>query len=881
MRFERLLLALSMRLRSLFRGATLDRELDDELRDHIEHLIEANQARGLAPDAARREALIAIGGVERRKEECRDSRGTRLVEDLLQDLRYTIRTLRHSPAFTVAAVLTLTLGIGATVAIFTVVNGVLLRPIPFPDPDRLFLLSMLEPGPFIAQPGMPDREFLAFHADNRAFEHVAAYSNGAGNLTGAGDPVVVNVGNVTSEFFDVLGVQPLAGRTFLPDDGKQGGERVTVLGERVWATRFGSDPSIVGKDITLDHQRHVVVGLMPAGFDFPNKAEVWTPKVIRLQSGGNGFSFPIVGRLRQGVAPAEARAEFDTFIRRVSDNPNDLPTGRLIGLIPLKEFLVGGIRHALRVFAGAAIFVLLIACANVANLLLIRASGRQREIAMRAALGASRARLIRQLLTESAAVSLTGGALGVLLARWLVPALLAIAPPKLVPRVEMIHIDGWVLAFALGVSLATGIVFGLAPAMRITRRGPLPPLLAGARVSPAGHDRLRAAFVAAEIALALVLLTGAGLMLKSFVRLRAVDSGFHTANVVSMTVELSGSQYSGPERLKAFHREMLGRLSALPGVVSAGAVNWRPLGTMLMRGDIVAEAVTVPGSLLADKPAVSPGYFGAMGIRLIRGRDFSDRDTESSQGVAIVSRSVAKVLSPSEDPVGMRISLRTRPTAQDWLTVVGVVDDVKQFGPAEASHPAVYQPYSQVRQPFFLSHMTFAVRTAEEPMKSVPAMRAALRAVDRDQPATSITLMDDVIGRATAEPRFQARLLGTFAILAVALALVGTYGVLAYSVAQRTHEIGLRMALGARAAAVLWMVIRRTLILTVTGVAIGTVGAWLTTRLLTTFLFETTPTDPATFVGVALTIFIAALVAGAIPARRATRVDPLIALRHE
>jgi putative ABC transport system permease protein len=878
--FERSLYRLRMRLRSLFRSTTLDRELDDELRDHIEHLIEANEARGLAPDVARREALLAIGGLERRKEECRDSRGTRLLEDLLQDFRYTIRTLRHTPAFTVAAVLTLTLGIGATVAIFTVVNGVLLRPIPFPDPDRLFLLSMNEPGPIITQAGMPDREYLAFRAENRAFEHVAAFSNGSGNLSRAADPVVVNVGNVTTEFFDVLGVQPLAGRTFLPDDGQQGGERVVVLGERVWASRFGSDPAIVGKDITLDRQRHVVIGVMPPGFNFPNTADVWTPKVIRLQR-GTGFLFPIVGRLRQQVALSEARAEFATFVRRVADNPNETTSGHLVGVIPLKEFLVGDIRQTLQVFAGAAVCVLFIACANVANLLLIRASGRQREIAMRAALGASRARLIRQLLTESGTVSLAGGALGVLMARWLVPALFAIAPAKLIPRVEMIRIDGWVLAFALGVALATGLVFGLAPALRITRRGPLQPLTAGTRVPQAGQDRLRAAFVATEIALALVLLTGAGLMLKSFVRLRAVDSGFRPANVAALSVELSGSQYSSPERLKTFHRDMLGRLAALPGVASAGAVNWPPLGAMLMKGDFAAETVNVSESFLVDKPAASPGYFGAMGIRVLRGRDFSEQDTESSPGVAIVSRSVARVLSPSEDPVGMRISLRTPPTAQDWLTVVGVVDDVKQHGPSKASHPAVYQPLAQVRQAFLLSHMTFAVRTTNEPMKSVPAIRAVLRAVDRDQPETSIALMDDVIGRTTAEPRFQARLLGAFAVLAVALALVGTYGVLAYSVAQRTHEIGLRMALGARDSAVLWMVIRRTLILSVTGVAIGTVGAWLTTRLLRTFLFETTPTDPATFVGVALTIFLAALVAGAIPARRATQVDPLIALRHE
>jgi putative ABC transport system permease protein len=878
MPLDRLFIALRMRLRSLFGAAALDHELAEELHDHLEHLIEVNRARGLAPAAARREALLAIGGIEQRKEECRDARRVRLLENLIQDLRYTVRTLGRSPAFAAAAILTLTLGIGATVAMFTVVNGVLLRPMPFPDPDRLFLVTLTEPGPFSAQPGMADRDYLAFRESTRAFAHVAAFSNNSGNLIRAGDPIVINVGNVTTEFFDVLGVQPIAGRAFLPGDGDKGRDPVVVLGDGLWRTRFGADPAIVGKDITIDRVRHAVIGVMPAGFDFPDKAEVWTPKVIVLQK-GNSFQFPVVGRLKSEIGVGEARAEFDTFVRLLSSRSLDDRSSRFVGIFPLKELLVGDIRRSLQLFAGAVVFVLLIACANVANLLLTRASGRQREIAMRAALGASRARLIRQLLTESAAVSLAGGALGVLVARWLVLTLLALAPKDLIPRIEMIQIDGWVLAFAFGVSLVTGIVFGFAPALRMTRCPAQP--LTGARTFSAGQDRLRAAFVTAEIALALVLLTGAGLLVKSFVRLRAVDSGFHTANVISLTVQLSGAEYSRPESLKAFHQDMVARLSSLPGVVSAGAINWRPLGTMLIRGDFQAESVRVPESLLVDKPAVSPGYFSAMGIRVLRGRDFTDGDTENSHGVAVVSRSVAKILSPSENPLGMRVTIRSNPTPQDWLTVVGVVDDVKQFGPAKEAHPAVYQPYLQVRHPFFLSHMTFAVRTSDEPMKSMPAIRAVLRSVDEDQPATSIALMDDVIGRATAAPGFQARLLATFALLALALAVVGTYGVLAYSVAQRTHEIGVRMALGAHHGAVVWMVVRRTLILTIIGVAIGTVGAWFTTRILTAFLFETTPTDPATFAIVTLTIGIAALVAGAVPARRAAQVDPLVALRHE
>lgn len=872
---------LSMRVRSLSRGGVLDRELHEELQFHLDRLVEAHVARGLSPDAARREALLAIGGIEQRKEECRDTRRVRWLGDAMQDLRYALRTLRRSPAFAAAAIVTLALGIGTTVAMFTVVNGVLLRPMPFPDADRLHLVSLSPKSFLMRDPGMADGTYVAFRERDQTFEHLAAFTSLNGNLTGAGDPAVIRVGRVTTEFFSALSVPPAIGRTFLAEDGQQGREQTIVLSDQLWRERFGADPSIIGKPVTLDGVRRTAIGVMPAGFDFPRSAAAWTPFVITLDP-GNSLLFPVLGRLKPGITLEQARAAFDAMLPALTEGEGAQRFDEwTVGILPLRELLVGDIRRPLQIFSGAVLLVLLIACANVANLLLARASGREREIAVRAALGASRARLVRQLLTESALLSLIGTVLGVVLARWTVDVLLALAPAGRIPRIEMIQIDGWVIAFAIAASAVTGILFGLAPALRLTRRRFSGPLLPGGRTVVRGQEGFRAALVVAEIALALVLLTGAGLLAKSFLRLRAVDPGFRPDNVVRLSVELPESTYDDPAELHAFHEDMLSRLGALPGVDAAGIVNWLPLGTQHLNGDFAVEGAAQNARFNVDKTAASPGYFSAMGIRLLRGREFSEQDRGSSLGVAIVSRMVAAAIGPSEDVVGRRVSIWGQPKRPTWLTIVGVVDDVKQFGPSQQSRPAIYQPYLQVNQRFLLSHMTYVVRTHAEPLAVVPALRNVLRAVDQNQPATRIGLMSDVLDAATAEPGFYARLLGGFALLAVVLALVGTYGVIAYSVAQRTHEIGLRMALGARERSVLWLVIRRTLILGGSGVLIGAIGAWMATRLLETFLFEITATDPATFTAVALTVFTAALLAGLIPGRRAIRIDPIAALRHE
>ena len=878
MGIERWLYRVSMRLRSLFHGTTLDRELDEELEYHVERLVEANRARGLSPDAARREALLAIGGVEQRKEECRDTRRVRFIDDLLQDSRYAARALWRSRSFTIAAILTLTLGIGATVAMFTVVHGVLLRPLPFPEPDRLFLASLSPRGPFMRQPAMSDRSYLAFRAGEHPFEHLAAFSTYNGNLTGSDDPVVITVGSVTTEFFDAFGVAPLVGRAFLDGDGQEGREPVVVLSERLWRARFGSDEAIVGKTAVLDGVSHSVVGIMPPGFDFPRKAQAWTPTVIRID-GGNSMMFPVLGRLKPQVSVAEARAQFAAQVRRLPDQPDGDTTGWQVGLLPLEELVVGDIRRPLEIFAGAVCLVLMIACANVANLLLARSSGRRREIAVRAALGASRLRLVRQLLTESTLLSLAGGAVGILLARWAVPALLALAPAGRIPRLESIRIDGWILAFTVVVSAATGLVFGLVPALRLTHRQFAGTLLPGGRTFGTGQERIRTALVVTEIALALVLVTGAGLLAKSFLRLRAVDPGFRTDNVVSLSVELPGSVYASAQKLQAFHQDMLTRLSGLPNVAVASVVNWRPLGTEYINGDFNVEGREAAPDFNVDKVSVGPGYFPAMGIRILQGRDFNAGDTASSTGVAIISRTVARTMSATEDAVGKRVTLQSNPNPNDWLTVVGVVPEVRISGfvAADDRVGAYYFPQTQETT----RGVTLTIKGTGEPLSLTPLVRRELAATDPELPLYSVMSMRDRMDQSLVDRRTPMLLALTFAGVALFLAALGIYGVLAYQVSQRRREIGIRMALGSDAARIFRLVLGEGMILLGVGFAAGLLLAIAIRGALQTQLYGIGAMDPTVLSSVALLLGLVALIACIVPARRASRIDPVVALADQ
>jgi predicted permease len=865
-------------LRALFRKEQAHRELDEELRAYLEMAIEEKMKYGMRRQDATRAVRWERGNAEVAKEVIHAARWESVLETCWQDLRFALRTLRKSPGFTAVAVLTLALGIGANTAVFTVVNGVLLRPMPFPEADRLFLVSLApRGGPFEWQPGISDRDYLAFRDQDQAFENVASFTKGTtANLTGAGDPLQLPVAYVTTQFFAALQTNPEIGRGFLAGEDEPGRDNVVLLGNEIWKERFGSDSGILGKTVRIDGLDRAVIGIMPPGFAFP-AAKAWMPLAIRVDE-HNSFTRPVVGRLKSGVPPQQARAELETFAGHLPLGPGE--NERMAQIIPLKDLFVANIRPSLVVFTGAVSLVLLIACANVASLFLVRSAGRGQEIAVRSALGAGRWRLVRQLLTESTALSFTGGAAGLLLAFWGVPALLALAPAGKIPRPEMIRIDGWVLAFTFGISTITGILFGLAPAFQVLKRDVRDSLSqVGHRVT-GGHERLRGALAISEIALALMLLTGAGLMLKSFLLLRSANPGFVSQNVMTLTVNLQDSTYRTAAQMQAFHTRALAGLSSLPGAVVAGAVDWLPLGGALAMGDFQMEGRLRPPAFIVDKPCVSPGYFRAMGIRLLRGREFTERDNKTAPGVVIVSQSVARILWPGENPVGKRISMEDHPKPEDWLTVVGVVDDLKQQALAKSPDPAIYQPYLQVSHPFFLSHMTFVVRTTTPPESVASGMRTILKNVDKDQPI-SITSMDSLIATTIAEPQFQARLLASFALIALALTIVGVYGVLSYSVVQRTREIGVRMALGAQNVDVLRMLLRKALVVISTGIVIGGAGSLALARVLAKFLFEVKPADPATFATVALVLASSALAACYIPARRATGVDPLVALRYE
>jgi putative ABC transport system permease protein len=798
--------------------------------------------------------------------------------DVIQDLRHAGRMLRRNPGFTIVAILALAVGIGANTAVFTVVNGVLLRPLPFPESGRLFLISNLpRRSPFPLSPGLIERDYLEFRRNNRSFEGIATFSSLGAVLTGAGDPVRVPTAAVTPDFFAVLRMSAGLGRTFGSGDDR---EHIAILSDNLWRNRFGADPRVIGRTITLDGVARTVVGVMPPGFSFPPDAQLWTPLEIRVDP-HNATLRPVLGRLKPGVSRQQAQSELEALVTALPPEHGEKRGDSVARIVPLKELVVGDVRGSLLIFSGAVAFVLLIACANVANLLLMRVASRRQEVSVRAALGAGRWRLIRQLLTESTLLSLAGAAAGLVVALWTVPVLLALAPPGKLPRANDVRIDGWVLGATLLVSVLTGIVSGLAPAFRISRRDARLSNVA-ARVETGRRERLRAAFVITEVALAVVLLSGAGLMLRSFLWLRTVNPGFRPENVLTMTIELPPAVYKTAAQMRAFHDSILAKLSAIPGVAAAGAVNWRPLGGMLIKGDFQVDGGrTLPRNYMVDKPAISPGYFRAMGIRMLRGRDFDPRDNESGPGVAIVSESVARRLWPGEEPIGKRISMEDHAKPKDWLTVVGVVDDIRQQTLRQPPDSAIYRPYLQVSQPFFLSHMTFVVRTGPNPQSAASAMLAAVRETDKDQPAETIATMQDLIAATTAEPLFETRLLAAFSTIALLLAAIGIYGVLAYSVTERTREIGIRMALGAVKSDVVGMVLRHTLALAGVGIVFGLAGAFAVSRVLAKFLFNVSPTDAVTLLSVTLLLAGVALMTAWIPARRAAGVDPAVALRYE
>jgi putative ABC transport system permease protein len=809
------------------------------------------------------------------------------METLLQDVRYGARMLRKNPGFTAVAVVALALGIGANTAIFSVVNAVLLRPLAFPEPDRLVTLAENNLRRGVDHSSVSYPNFADWREQNASFESAAASMESDFNTSIGDQPERVQAAIVSASLFHVLGVEPVLGRGFTDEEDRPGAGPVVVLGYGFWQQRFGGDPGVIGRSIPVEGLNVTIVGVMPAGFRFP----VGTTPVPMLaplsflsadMQGQRGAHFlSVVARLRPGVTLEQARADMDAIGQRLAAQYPDSNTDTSVTVTLLHERLVTDVRPALLVLLGAVGFVLLIACANVANLLLVRSTARRKEIAIRAALGAGRWRVVRALLTESTLLACLGGALGLLLAIWGTDVLISVGPTGLV-RVDEISVDGRVLGFTVAVSLVTGIVFGLLPALHASRIDLSEALKEGGanRVASA-RDRVRSALVVTEVALSVVLLIGAGLMVRSFARLLDVDPGFRPDHVVTAQLTLPDATYTEPQQVAAFYDRVLDRLRQIPGVQSAGAVTTLPLDGSRISVSYEVEGQPTPPGLQqsAGFDAVSPGYFRTLGIPILTGRDFTDQDRADGRPVIIVNEAMARRCWPGQDPIGKRITSGITMDDGDppVREVVGVVGDVRHNSLSSEARAAYYIPFAQVP----MGMATLAVRTAAEPAAVTSAMRAAVRDVDSNQPLYNARVMEQVVAESVATPRFYATLLGIFGAVALVLAAVGIYGVMAYSVTQRTHEIGVRIALGAQPLQVLRLVVGHGLALALVGVGIGLAAAFALTRLMSSMLFGVSATDPLTFGGLAALLVGVALLACYVPARRASRVDPMVALRYE
>jgi predicted permease len=810
-----------------------------------------------------------------------------------KDVTYAARVLLKSPGFTAVAVLAVALGVGANTAIFSVVNAVLLKPLNYQEPDQLLLLNHNYPK-IDLKASVSSSGYSYYHDNAKSFSDIAAFTGWNVNLTGEGEPERLQGMSTTTNLFQTLGAVVAQGRVFTAEEGEVGKNKVVVLSDGFWHRRFGGVP-VVGKNIMLNGEPYAVVGVMPPAFQFGREfggqtPDLWSPIAFTPQqrnpsSGLTNEYLGVVARLKPGVGAAQAQAEMDSIAadlrRQYMPGADESNWGLL--LTRYDEFVVGKIRTPLLILLGAVLFVLLIACANVANLMLARAAARQKEIAVRTALGASRWRVVRQLLTESVLLSLAGGSVGLLLAMWGVDRLLKLNDNK-IPRATEIGLDRNVLLFTLGVSLLTGIVFGLAPAFQNSNVNLHDTLKEGGRSGKAGVRRgVRNALVIAEMAFAVILLVGAGLLIRSFVRLQQVSPGFEPRGVLAMQVSLPPTKYREQAQRVLFDRQVLEAVRALPGVKSAATITTLPMSGSNQSGSFQIEGRPVaPGesSPHGDRWMPSDDYFQTMGIPLVKGRFFDARDTAEAPGVAIVSEALARKYWPNEDPVGRRITFENLPDSQTprWREIVGVVGHVRNEGLEGESRGQYYVPYAQRATG---TNLFIAVRTDADPAPLAPAVRGAVANVDRDLPVYRVTTMETLVAESLMQRRFSMFLFGVFAALAMVLAVVGLYGVMSYGVAQRTHEIGLRMALGAQSRDVLRMVVGQGMVLVLVGLGIGLLGALLLTRLMSSLLFGVSAADPLTYAGIALLLGAVAFLASYLPARRATKVDPMVALRYE
>jgi putative ABC transport system permease protein len=797
---------------------------------------------------------------------------------LWQDLRYSYRLLLRNPLFTAIAVIVLALGIGAATAIFSVVNAVLLRPLPFPDAGRLVQVSEVARQQGGKQESVSFPNLLDWRAQSHSFAQIAAYKFNNFFLTGSDEPERLIGLNVSANFHQTLGVAPAAGRAFLPEADQPGGKREVIISHGLWQRRFGSDPQLIGKGVTLNNETFTVIGVMPPSFQFPDSGvDLWAPLALDPGKEDRGnHTLSVIARLAPSESLGHARTEMDTIALRLEQQYPTSNEGRGVSVVPLHEQLVGAARTSLLILLGAVGCILLIACANVTNLLLSKATTRQKEIAVRMALGASRLRIVRQLLTESLLLSFVGGALGSLAGWWGVSLLIAAGSVEL-PNTKTVEVDYTVLAFAFAASLLAGVASGLTPALQISKSDFNESLKQDSRGATGGarQQRLRSLLAIFEIALALVLLAGGGLLFKSFLRLRQVDPGFKPEHVLTLELSLPKAKYSGKQAVINFFDRTFQRIGALPGVGSVGAISDIPFG-----GSHTNSSFTIDGQPPvpsgqepeANMNVVGSSYFKTMSIPLRQGREFTGDDALNAPGVAVVNEALAQRYLPGESPLGKRIIL-----GQGNYEIVGVVGDVKQERLSRPSSPEIYLHYLQ----FPTRGMNLVVRTGDDPQALIGSIRGALREIDPNQPIYSVRTMEERLSRSVTSQRFSALLLGVFAGAALLLAGVGIYGVVAYSVTERTHELGIRIALGAQPRDIFRLVVGQGLILILIGVGIGLAAAFALTRLMSGLLYGISPTDPTTFITISLLLAAVALLASYIPARRATKVDPMLSLRYK
>ncbi len=883
---------LFIRLRALFRRKVLEVELDEELRYHLESEAEKYRGMGASPEDAMRRARLALGGQEQVRQRCREARGTKFLEDFIQDLRYGVRTLKANLRITSMIVLSLAIGIGANTAIFSVTSTLLLKPLPYPNADRLAILWLRSPGIGIPQDWPSPGQYHEIKTKNHVFDDTALAIGDDYILTGLSKAIKVDGISATSSLLTMLGAKPLLGRIFLPDEDKPGKPQTVVLTYALWKQTFSGDTNVIGRSIALDGKTRTIVGVLPPDFRLNHevvptvggidKPEIFLPLPMdaKDEQDYGPENFNILARLKPGVTIQQAQADVAIIASRIREEKHRDPSFT-ISVVPLMEQVVGNVRTAVLILFGAVGLVLLIACTNVANLLLSRATARQKEIAIRAALGAGRRRVVMQLLTESVLLGLLGGTAGLAIATGCLFAVRQMHPGN-IPRLEELGMDFPVLAFTFGISILTGIVFGLAPAFRASRIDLNATLKAGGRGSRSGglnvrRDKLRGALVIAELAVSLTLLVGAGLLVRSFVRLLNVPPGFKPDHVISMQVAAYGAKYEQPAQRSQFWQELGSRVRSLPGVMAQGAISVLPLTPSVGWGGMQIEGYVPPPNqpeLQVDQRTATPDYFTAMRIPLIQGRLFSSADTDKSQQVVLVDQKMADRFWPHGDAVGKRIRHNDK---SPWFTIAGVVGVVKQYGLDTDTRMVVYAAHSQHPG----GSMFLVARTTGEPAALADAIDQQVQAIDPDVPVYDIATMEQRVHESVARQRFAMSMFGAFAGFAMILAAVGVYGVLSFLVTQGTPDIAIRMALGAQRNRILSLVFQQGMALAFLGIVVGLIGAFTLTRFMRSLLFGVSATDPITFVGVVLLLTVAALSACYFPARRAIGVDPIVALREE